>query len=81
MSAGTSAKAGGVDDFWRKLFGPDFGRLTLEQLGLVFLSLGASIVIGIPLGILAAKRPATEGLIIGTTGIVEPLPRSPCSPS
>ena len=37
--AGTSAKAGGFDDFWRKLFGPDFGRLTLEQLGLVFLSL------------------------------------------
>ena len=67
-------KAGGLDDFWHKLFGPDFGRLTLEQLGLVFLSLGASIVIGIPLGILAAKRPATEGLIIGTTGIVQTIP-------
>jgi osmoprotectant transport system permease protein len=72
--AGTSARVGGYDDFWRKLFGPDFGRLTLEQLGLVFLSLGASIVIGIPLGILAAKRPATEGLIIGTTGIVQTIP-------
>ena len=74
VSAGTSARMGGVDDFWRKLFGPDFGRLTLEQLGLVFLSLGASIVIGIPLGILAAKRPATEGLIIGATGIVQTIP-------
>ena len=74
VGAKTSAKAGGFDDFWRKLFGPDFGRLTLEQLGLVFLSLAASIVIGIPLGILAAKRPATEGWIIGATGIVQTIP-------
>ena len=74
VSAGTSAKVGGFDDFWRKLFGPDFGRLTLEHLGLVFLSLAASIVIGIPLGILAVKRPATEGLIIGATGVVQTIP-------
>jgi osmoprotectant transport system permease protein len=73
-SAGTSANVGGFDHFWHKLFGPDFGRLTLEQLGLVFLSLGASIVIGIPLGILAAKRPATEALIIGATGVVQTIP-------
>ncbi len=74
VSAETSAKAGGLANSWRKLFGPDFGRLTLEQMGLVFLSLGASIVIGIPLGILAAKRPATEGLIIGATGVVQTIP-------
>jgi osmoprotectant transport system permease protein len=74
VSAGTSAKAGGFDDFWNKLFGPDFARLTLEQLGLVFLSLAASIAMGIPLGILAAKRPATEGVIIGTTGVVQTIP-------
>jgi osmoprotectant transport system permease protein len=75
VSAATpSAKAGGFDDFWRKLFGPDFVRLTLEQLGLVFLSLAASIVIGIPLGILAAKRPALESWIIGATGIVQTIP-------
>ena len=72
--AGASVKAGAFQDFWRKLFGPDFARLTLEQLGLVFLSLAASIAIGIPLGILAAKRPATEGLIIGATGIVQTIP-------
>src|SRR5215831_15057850 len=64
-------RAGGFDDFWHKLFGPDFGRLTLEQLGLVFLSLAVSIVIGIPLGILAAKRPAAEGVILGATGVVQ----------
>jgi osmoprotectant transport system permease protein len=74
VSVGPSAKASGFDDFWRKLFGPDFARLTLEQLGLVFLSLAASIVIGIPLGILAAKRRATEDLIIGATGVVQTIP-------
>ena len=67
----TKAPAG---SFWQKLFGPDFGRLTLEHLGLVFLSLAASIVVGIPLGILAAKRPATEGLILGATGVVQTVP-------
>jgi osmoprotectant transport system permease protein len=75
-SAGTAASPAttGFNDFWRKLFGPDFGRLTLEQLGLVFLSLAASIVIGIPLGILAAKRPALQGWIIGATGVVQTIP-------
>ncbi len=69
-----SARAGGFADFWSKLFGPDFTRLTFEQLGLVFLSLAASIVIGIPLGVLAAKRPAAESWIIGATGIVQTIP-------
>jgi osmoprotectant transport system permease protein len=57
-----------------KLFGPDFWRLTKEHLLLVFLSLAASIVIGVPLGILAAKRPATEGWILGATGVMQTIP-------
>jgi osmoprotectant transport system permease protein len=63
-----------ADGFWQKLFGPDFGRLTLEHLGLVFVSLATSILIGIPLGILAAERPATRGLIVGATGVVQTIP-------
>src|SRR5437667_4934385 len=72
--ASASAKAAPAGDFWSKLFGPDFARLTLEHLGLVFVSLAASIVIGIPLGILAAKRHATEGLILGATGVAQTIP-------
>jgi osmoprotectant transport system permease protein len=60
--------------FLAKLFGPDFGRLTVEHLTLVFLSLAASIVIGIPLGILAAKRPAAEGVILGATAVIQTVP-------
>ena len=60
--------------FWQKLFGPDLGRLAAEHLMLVFLSLAASIVIGIPLGIVAARRPAAESLILGVTGVLQTIP-------
>jgi len=69
-----TARATPTGDFWSKLFGPDFGQLTLTHLALVFVSLAASITVGIPLGILAAKRPATEGIILGITGIVQTIP-------
>jgi Periplasmic glycine betaine/choline-binding (lipo)protein of an ABC-type transport system (osmoprotectant binding protein) len=72
MPAGAQPASGG--GFWRKLFGPDFARLTLEHLLLVFASLAASIALGIPLGILAARRPASEGLILGMTGVVQTVP-------
>jgi osmoprotectant transport system permease protein len=77
-TSGASASGAPVEgqrrSFLGKLFGPDFGRLTAEQLSLVFMSLAASIVIGIPLGILAAKRPATEGVILGATAVIQTIP-------
>ena len=63
--------AGGFID---KLFGADLGRLTLEHLGLVFLSLVASIAVGLPLGILAARHASAQGLILGATGVVQTIP-------
>ena len=72
--AATGRQAMSGNDFWRKLFGPDFARLSFEHLLLVFASLGASIALGIPLGILAARHPAAEGLILGATGVVQTIP-------
>jgi osmoprotectant transport system permease protein len=72
--AAPSARTVAAGDFWSKLFGPDFTRLTLTHLALVFVSLIVSIVIGVPLGILAAKRPATEALILGATGVIQTIP-------
>jgi osmoprotectant transport system permease protein len=69
-----STKVIAANDFWHKLFGPDLARLTFEQLGLVLGSLLASVVIGIPLGILAAKRPAADGMILGTVGVIQTIP-------
>jgi len=79
-AAGTSTTASATaprarsGSFVDKLFGPDFARLTAEHLTLVFLSLAASIVIGIPLGILAARRPAAEAGILGVTGVIQTVP-------
>ncbi len=57
-----------------KLFAPDLLRLTLEHLALVFLSLGASIVVGIPLGMLAARHALARALIINTTNVLQTIP-------
>src|SRR5437773_2073365 len=47
-TSSSEAKTGFAADFWRKLSGPDFGPLTLQHVVLVFVSLAASIIIGIP---------------------------------
>lgn len=63
-----------ANGLWAKMFGPDFLRLTAEHLLLVFASLIASILLGVPLGILAAKLPKTQGVILGATGVVQTIP-------
>ena len=70
----TDAQKGSGNDFRHKLFGPDFGRLTLEHLLLVFVSLAASVAVGVPLGIIAARRPVVETAILGATGVVQTIP-------
>jgi osmoprotectant transport system permease protein len=60
--------------FLAALFGPDFWRLTGEHLVLVFASLAASIAIGVPLGVAAAKLPKTEQLILGVVGVIQTIP-------
>jgi osmoprotectant transport system permease protein len=49
-------------------------RLTVEHLTLVVISLGAAIVIAIPLGILAARRPALGQIILAVTGLIQTIP-------
>ena len=61
-------------DFWSRLTAPDFLRLTLQHLNLVFVSLAASIVIGIPLGIAASRRPSFAKWILSLTGVMQTIP-------
>ena len=63
-----------TNSFWHKLFGPDLSRLTMEHLALVFFSLAASIILGVPLGILAARHHAAEAIILGITGVLQTIP-------
>ena len=72
IKAETAAATG--NSFWRKLFGADLWRLTLEHLSLVFFSLAASVVIGIPLGIFAARNRTAEAIILGFTGVLQTIP-------
>ncbi|TAK50566.1 MAG: ABC transporter permease subunit, partial [Betaproteobacteria bacterium] len=60
--------------FWGALFGPDFWRLTGEHLLLVFASLAASVALGIPLGIAAAKVPRAAQPILGVVGVIQTIP-------
>lgn len=68
------ADTAAANSFWTKLVGPDLGRLTREHLALVFLSLAVSIVVGVPLGILAARFSAAEAIILGVTGVLQTIP-------
>jgi osmoprotectant transport system permease protein len=61
-------------NFLDVLFGPDFWRLTGEHLLLVFVSLAASIAVGVPLGVLGAKVPKTEAAIFGVVGVIQTIP-------
>jgi osmoprotectant transport system permease protein len=60
--------------FFTTLFGPDFWRLTGEHLLLVFVSLAASIALGVPLGVAAAKLPRTKQAIFGIVGVIQTIP-------
>ncbi|MGZ3439358.1 MAG: glycine betaine ABC transporter substrate-binding protein [Polyangia bacterium] len=49
-------------------------RRTLEHLTLVGLSVGGAILLGVPLGIVAARRRRLRRLILGTTGLLQTIP-------
>lgn len=63
---------------WRRfvdqLFGADFGRLLTEHLVLVGGSVAAAILVGVPLGIWAHRRPLAGRVILATVGVLQTLP-------
>lgn len=56
------------------LFGEDLGRLTLQHLLLVFVSLGLSMAAGIPLGVWAARSPRAASWILAAVGLLQTIP-------
>lgn len=66
--------ASSTRSLWATLFGPDFGRLLGEHLALVFASLAAAVVAGVPLGMLAAGRRWLEQPVLVATGLVQTIP-------
>jgi len=74
LDSDAKPQAAAQREFVDVLFGPDFWRLTGEHLLLVFVSLAASIAVGIPLGVLAAKAPKTGPVIFGVVGMIQTIP-------
>lgn len=59
---------------WAAIFAPDFGRLLAEHLGLVFGSLAIAVLVGIPLGLLAAKYSWLAQPVLVFTGLLQTIP-------
>jgi osmoprotectant transport system permease protein len=72
----SDARAGPVRgrSFVATLLGPDFWRLTREHLLLVCASLAASIAVGVPLGLAAAKLARAAPLIMAAVGVIQTIP-------
>jgi osmoprotectant transport system permease protein len=66
--------AGERRGLWKAVFAEDFGRLTAQHTGLVFGSLLAATLTGIPLGILAAKVRWIAQPVLAVTGLAQTLP-------
>jgi osmoprotectant transport system permease protein len=58
-----------AEGLWRRL-----ARTTGEHLALVGISLGAAILLAIPLGILAHRRPRAGQVILAATGVAQTIP-------
>jgi osmoprotectant transport system permease protein len=56
------------------LFAPDSGRLLAEHLALVFGSLGAGVLVGVPLGAAAARWRWLAQPVLLATGLIQTLP-------
>lgn len=60
--------------FWARLWGPDLLRLTGQHLALVGASVLLATLLGVPLAMAVAARPALRGLVLGVTGVLQTIP-------
>ncbi len=72
--SGSAALAAPARSFLSVLFGEDFWRLTREHLLLVFVSLGAGIIVAIPLGVLADRIAAAAQPVLAIVGVIQTIP-------
>src|SRR5262249_39882537 len=61
-------------NFWTRLFGSDFWRLTWQHLLLVFASLAVAIAVGVPLGVLSSRSQRAAQPILAIVGLIQTVP-------
>ena len=74
LASGVAAPASGRQSFWQRLFAADFAKLAGQHLMLVFGSLLAAILIGVPLGIAAWRWPRSSGWLLGAVAVLQTVP-------
>ncbi len=67
---GSAARSGFID----RLLADDLPRLTAQHLTLVLVSVVAALLLGVPLGLLAARRPAFEQPVMALVGVLQTVP-------
>jgi osmoprotectant transport system permease protein len=60
--------------FWARLTAPDLPRLLAEHAALVLASTGLAALVGIPMGIVAQRRPRWGQFILSTVGLLQTIP-------
>jgi osmoprotectant transport system permease protein len=60
--------------FMARLFAPDLARLAGQHLALVFGSVLLAVVLGVPLGVAAWRRPRLGGWLLGAVGMLQTVP-------
>ncbi|WP_427913643.1 glycine betaine ABC transporter substrate-binding protein [Ramlibacter sp. MMS24-I3-19] len=73
-SAMTAAAPARRPGFLDRLFAPDLPRLLREHLTLVFASLAVAVAVGVPVGVLAHRRPRLAAVLFAVVGVVQPIP-------
>ncbi len=74
LAVAVASSASSSRNFLNILFGSDFWRLTREHVLLVLVSLGISIVLGIPLGVMASRFSATRHFVLGLISAIHTIP-------
>lgn len=73
-SSNDQQKASQLSRFFKLLIGPDFFTALRDHVLLVTISSVMALLIGIPLGIFANRRPRYAAWILGATGILQTIP-------
>lgn len=60
--------------FMDRLLAPDLGRLLAQHLAMVFGSVALAVLAGVPLGILAHRRPRIRTVLLAAVGVVQTVP-------
>ena len=58
----------------QRVFAPDFGRLAIEHLLLVFGSLVLAVAVGVPVGIAAWRWPRLAAVLLGAVAVLQTIP-------